>query len=75
MNQRFFLLICCSFFFLFSCSHKENIDPTVSIVDIETPRGFHCGKGVQIDPTHIFTSKHIIESNNLTDPCNMLDVH
>ncbi|MBP6981755.1 trypsin-like peptidase domain-containing protein, partial [Candidatus Gracilibacteria bacterium] len=50
---------------------KIHDDITGNIVDIVTSRGVHCGKGVQVDPSHILTAKHIVESSPI-DPCTYI---
>ena len=75
MNRNIFFSIFFCFFLLSSCAHENQVDLTTVIFDIETSKGFHCGKGIQIDPTHIFTSKHIIESRTLSDLCNIIKIN
>ena len=70
MKKIFFLPICTLFLILTSCEKIQD-DITWNIVDIVTSRWVHCGKWVQVDPSHILTAKHIVESS-LIDPCSYI---
>ncbi len=70
MKKIFFLPICIIFLILTSCE-KIHDDITWNIVDIVTSRWVHCGKWVQVDPSHILTAKHIVESSPI-DPCTYI---
>ena len=72
MKKIFFLPICIVFLVLTSCE-KIHDDITWNIVDIVTSGWIHCGKWVQIDPTHILTAKHIVESSPI-DPCTYIQL-
>ncbi|MBP6981264.1 trypsin-like peptidase domain-containing protein [Candidatus Gracilibacteria bacterium] len=42
-------------------------------MNIVTSHGVHCGKGVQIDSSHILTAKHIVESSPI-DQCTYIQL-